>query len=77
MQGHPTSSKAWMAKLVCSHIFVDQISKEHKILSNGGEKDIRKYRAALSNVFEVLNEEEMQTLEDNSDRGHGLPEIYE
>ncbi|KIM79975.1 hypothetical protein PILCRDRAFT_9863 [Piloderma croceum F 1598] len=44
------------------HIFADRISKEHKILSNGGEKDIGKYHAALSNVFEVLNEEEKAVL---------------
>ena len=43
---------------------MDRISKEHKILSNGGEKDIRKYSAALSNVFEALNEEEVKRCED-------------
>ena len=42
---------------------MDQISKEHKILSNGGEKDIGKYRAALSNVFEALDEDEIKQCE--------------
>ncbi|KIM72740.1 hypothetical protein PILCRDRAFT_15871 [Piloderma croceum F 1598] len=51
-RGHPTSSKTWTAK------------SEHKILSNGGEKDIGKYCAALSNVFEALNEEEVKRCED-------------
>lgn len=63
-RGHPTSSKAWTPKSVCSHIFSDRISKEHKILCNGGEKDIGKYRTALSNVFEALNEEEVKRCED-------------
>jgi hypothetical protein len=53
-----------MAKSVCSHIFVDWISKEHKMLSNGGEKDIGKYCATLSNVFEVLDNEEVKRCED-------------
>jgi hypothetical protein len=34
------------------------------MLSNGGEKDIGKYRAALSNVFEALDNEEVKRCED-------------
>jgi hypothetical protein len=37
-----------------------RISDEHKSLSDGGEKDIRKYRAALANVFDNLSEEEVK-----------------
>ena len=58
--GHPTSSKAWMAKSVCGHIHADRISEEHKALSKNGEKDIGKYRAALANVFKALSEGELK-----------------
>jgi hypothetical protein len=57
-RGHPTSSKTWTAKSVCAHLFSGRISDEQKRLSDDGEKDIGKYRAALSTVFEGLNEEE-------------------
>ena len=60
---HPTSSKAWTARLVCGHIHVDRISEEHKALSDNGEKDIGKYRAALANVFEALSEGELKECE--------------
>ena len=63
-RGHPTSSKAWTARLVCGHIHVARISKEHKALSDNGEKDIGKYCAALANVFEVLSEGELKECED-------------
>jgi hypothetical protein len=53
-----------MAKSVCSHIFADRISKEHKMLSNGGEKDIGKYCNTLFNVFEALDNEEVKQCED-------------
>ena len=62
--GHPTSSKAWMARLVCGHIHADRISEEHKALSDNGEKDIGKYRAALANVFEALSKGELKECED-------------
>ena len=62
--GHPMSSKAWTAKSVCSHIHADRISEEQKSLSEAGEKDIGKYRAALSNVFKALSEHEVKQCED-------------
>ena len=62
--GHLMLSKAWTAKLVCSHIHADRISEEQKSLSEAGEKDIGKYRAALSNVFEALSEHELKQCED-------------
>jgi hypothetical protein len=49
---------------VCTHLFADRISEEHKILSDGGEKDIGKYRAALANVFEQLSDDEVKRCED-------------
>jgi len=63
MCGHLTSSRTWNAKSVCVHRFSKQISDEHKRLSDGGEKDISKYCAALSNVFEELSEDEMKECE--------------
>src|ERR1700691_6039251 len=63
-RGHPTSTKSWTAKSVCGHLFTERISDEQKRLSNGGEKDIGKYRAALSNVFEELSEAELKQCED-------------
>jgi len=62
--GHPTSSKTWMAKSVCSHVFVDRISNKQKRLSNDGEKDVGKYHAALANVFDELTEAEVKQCED-------------
>jgi hypothetical protein len=49
---------------VCGHLFTERISDEQKRLSDGGEKDIGKYRAALSNVFEELSEAELKQCED-------------
>ena len=49
---------------MCGHLFTERISDEQKRLSNGGEKDIGKYRAALSNVFEELNKAELKQCED-------------
>ena len=63
-RGHPTSSRTWTAKSVCSHVFSDHISEEQKRLSDGGEKDIGKYRAALATVFEELSEAEMKQCKD-------------
>jgi hypothetical protein len=63
-RGHPTSSKAWTAKSVCGQIFNARISDEQKSLSDGPDKDIGKYRAALSNVFDNLSEEEVKQCED-------------
>ena len=64
MRGHPTSTKSWTAKSVCGHLFTERISDEQKRLSDGGEKDIGKYRAALSNVFKELSEAELKQCED-------------
>jgi len=63
-RGHPTSSRTWTAKSVCSHVFSDRISEEQKRLSDGGEKDIGKYRAALATIFEELSEAEMKQCKD-------------
>jgi len=63
--GHPTSSKTWTAKSVCAHLFTDRISDEQKRLSDG-EKDIGKYRAALSAIFEELSEEELKQCEETA-----------
>ena len=49
---------------MCGHLFTERISDEQKQLSDGGEKDIGKYRAALSNVFEELSEAELKQCED-------------
>ena len=49
---------------MCSHLFAGRISDEQKSLSDGGEKDIGKYRPALTTVFEQLSEAELQQCED-------------
>ena len=49
---------------MCGHLFTERISDEQKQLSDGGEKDIGKYRATLSNVFEELSEAELKQCED-------------
>jgi len=83
--GHPTSSRSWTAKSVCAHLFTDRISDEQKRLSDDGEKDIGKYRAALSNIFEELSDEELKqcgeaaiewntkSLPDDIQRKYGMP----
>ena len=53
-----------MAKSMCSHIHADHISDEQKALSNKGEKNIGKYCATLTNVFEALSEAEIKRCED-------------
>ena len=53
-----------MAKSVCGHLLANRISEEQKKLSDGGEKDIGKYRAALANVFEQLSEAELKQFKD-------------
>jgi len=65
-RGHPTSSKTWTSKSVCSHIFTARISDEQTKLSGGGEKDIGKYRAALLNVFKNLSKAELKECEDRA-----------
>jgi len=62
------STKSWTAKSVCSHLFSDHISDEHKRLSDGGDKDIGKYRAGLSSVFDELSEDELQQCEEAAER---------
>jgi hypothetical protein len=48
---------------VCTHLFADRILEEQKTLSDDGEKDIGKYRAALENVFEQLSDDEVKQCE--------------
>ena len=64
-RGHPTSSKLWTAKSVCGHLFTKRISDEQMRLSDG-EKEIGKYHAALSNVFDELNAEELKQCEETA-----------
>ena len=66
MRGHLASSKTWTAKLVCAHLFSDRISDEQKRLSDDGEKDISKYCAALSAVFEELSDVEVKHCEETA-----------
>ena len=51
---------------MCGQLFTDHISNEQKRLSDGGEQDIGKYRATLSNVFEQLSEVELKQCEDTA-----------
>jgi len=65
-RGHPTWSKTWTSKSICSHIFTARISDKQMKLSGGGEKDIGKYCAALLNVFKNLSEAELKECEDRA-----------
>jgi hypothetical protein len=65
-RSHLTLSKTGTAKLVCAHLFSGRISNEQKRLSNDGEKDISKYRAALSAVFEELSDAEVKHCEETA-----------
>ena len=86
-RGHPTSTKAWTAKSVSGQIFADRVSNEQISLSDGPEKDIGKYHAALTIVFDALSEEEVKECEDqavewntrkgNSGRRRRFPEVCE
>jgi hypothetical protein len=49
------------------------VSIEQKALSDGGEKDIGKYRAALSKVFDDLSEEEVKQCEDSAIEWNNKP----
>ena len=51
---------------MCRHHYSDCVSKEHKKLSNGGEKNIGKYHAALATVFNTLTAEEQRQCEDDA-----------
>ena len=64
--GHPTSSKAWTTRSICGHRYADHISNEQKSLSNGMEKDIGKYHAALVNIWNELTEEDCKQCENNA-----------
>ena len=66
IRSHPTSSRSWTAKSVCGHHFAGRISDEHKWLSNGAEKDIGKYHAALAAVFNELTDAELKRCEDDA-----------
>jgi len=50
-----------------------RISDEQKRLSDDGEKDISKYRAALSTVFEELNNEEVKHCEETAIKWNTQP----
>ena len=62
-RGHPISSRTWTAKSVCSHLHAEHISHEQRSLLDNGEKDIRKYRAALVKVFDALSDVEKKECE--------------
>ena len=49
---------------MCGQVFTDRVSEEQKRLSDAGEKDIGKYHATLSNIFEQLSEAELKQCED-------------
>ena len=72
-RGHSMSSRAWTAKSVCCHVFSDRISDEQKRLSDGGEKDIGKYKPALSSVFDALTEAELKQCEDFAEQWNTNP----
>jgi hypothetical protein len=42
---------------------MDRVSDEQKRLSDNGDKDIGKYRAALTSVFEELDEDDVKECE--------------
>ena len=71
--GHLTSSKAWTARSVCGHHYVACISNEQKTLSDGMEKDIAKYHAALVNVWNDLTEEEHKQCENDAVEWNAKP----
>jgi hypothetical protein len=58
---------------VCGHLFADRISDEQKKLSDDGEKDIGKYRAALATVFEELTEAEVKDCEERATEWNAKP----
>ena len=49
---------------MCGHLLANCVSEEQKKLSDGGEKDIGKCRAALATVFKQLSEAELKQFED-------------
>ena len=51
---------------MCGHHYSDRVSEEQKKLSDGGEKDIGKYHAALATVFNTLTAEERWWCEDDA-----------
>ena len=71
--GHLTSLKAWTTRSVYGHRYMDCISKEQKTLSNGMEKDIGKYHAALANIWNELTEEDHKQCEDDAVEWNAKP----
>ena len=71
--GHLASSRSWTTKSVCGFVFVDCISDQQKSLSDGPDKDIRKYWAVLGSVFESLNEVELKKCEDMAEWWNTMP----
>ena len=72
-RGHPTSSKAWTARSICGHHYADRISDAQKALSDGGEKDIGKYPAALAQVWNELTEAEREWCESDTVQWNAKP----
>lgn len=58
---------------MCGHLFAERISDEQKKLSDDGEKDIGKYRAALANVYEELTEAEVKECEERAIEWNSKP----
>ena len=50
-------------KSVCSHLHAECISHKQRLLSDNGEKDIRKYCATLVKVFDALSDAEKKECE--------------
>ena len=71
--GHLTSLKAWTARSICDHRYTDRISNEQKALSDGTEKDIGKYHAALVNVWNELTEEDHKQCKNNAVEWNAKP----
>ena len=72
-RGHPTSTRTWTAKSVCGYHYSKRVSEEHKKLSEGVEKNIGKYHAALSMVFNELTEAEQQRCERDAAEWNSKP----
>jgi hypothetical protein len=54
---------------VCGHLFTERISDKQKWLSDGGKKDIGKYRATLSNVFKELSKADRHEVKGQPGKG--------
>ena len=59
-RGHPTAKRSWTAKSVCGRIHSDRVALVQIGLSATGEKELSKYRPALTSVFDELSDEDKQ-----------------